>query len=135
VLGTADDVLTGQAPVVLAVAHGPKHLGEDLQAVAALSLQRPTEDFLGLAVRVGVGGVESGDAGVQGCAHACRGSVFLYLGAVGDPVAVGDLADDETAVAQMSKFHDGNSNGDGHGPAVRRNGVEVNKVCTGVLPR
>src|SRR5699024_7655109 len=94
-----------------------------------------TEDFLGLAVRVGVGGVESGDAGVQGCAHACLGSVFLYLGAVGDPVAVGDLADHETAVAQMSKFHDGHSNGDGHGPAVRRNGIEVNKVCTGVLPR
>src|SRR5699024_6122838 len=69
------------------------------------------------------------------CAYACLGSVFLYLGAVGDPVAVGDLADHETAVAQMSKFHDGHSNGDGHAQVVRRNGIEVNKVCTGALPR
>ena len=99
------DVLAGQAAVVAAGAGRPVDLGEDLQPLAALALQRPAEDRLGPGAGVDVGGVEGGDAEVEGGADAGGGGVLLDLGAVGDPVAVRDLADEQAGPAEMTKLH------------------------------
>src|SRR5690606_37870584 len=99
-------VLAGQAGVVLAArAGGPVDLGEDLQALPALALQRLAQDALGLGVGVDVGGVEGRDSLVERGAHALVGHLVLHLGPVGQPVAVGDLADLEPAVAEVPEFH------------------------------
>src|SRR5207249_6999664 len=58
----------------------PVDLGEDLQRLAPLTLQRLAEDRLGLGVGVDVGGVERGDAGVQRRPHTCLGLIVLHLG-------------------------------------------------------
>src|SRR5690606_14618957 len=60
------------------------------------------EDLLGLRVRVDVCGVERRDAGVERRVDARRRDVVLDLGAVGEPVAVGDLGDLETRVAEVA---------------------------------
>ena len=83
----------------------PVDLGEDLQALAALARQRPAEHRLGLGAGVDVGGVEGGDAHVEGGPHAGVRGVLLDLAAVGEPVAVGDLGDLEAAAAEASCLH------------------------------
>jgi len=99
-------MLAGQPGVVGALrAGGPVDLGEDLQRGAPLALQRLAEHGLRRAVGVGVGGVERGDPGVEGGAHARDGGVVLDLGAVGDPVAVGDLGDLQAGPAEVTVFH------------------------------
>jgi hypothetical protein len=72
------DVLARQAGVVLAARAGrPVDLGEDLQALAPLALERLAEHGLGLGVGVDVGGVEGADAVVEcQAAHALRGMSF-----------------------------------------------------------
>ncbi len=67
----------GGAGVVGAVAGGQAGLGGDQHLVAA-ALDRPAEDLLGGAVGVDVGGVEEGDAGVDGDVEQAAG-----LGLVG----------------------------------------------------
>src|SRR5690606_23096214 len=99
------DVLARKAAVVLAGAGGPVDLREDLQPLAALPLERASEDLLGARARVDVRGVEGGDPGVEGRAHARVRRVLLDLGAVGEPVAVGDLADLQTTPAELSELH------------------------------
>src|SRR6478609_8164409 len=100
------DVLAGQARVVLAArTGGPVDLGEDLQRLPPLALERVAEDRLGLGVGVDVGGVERGDAAVERGPHALHRRLVLDLRAVGEPVAVGDLGDLESAVAEVSEFH------------------------------
>ena len=83
----------------------PVDLGEDLEPVAALTPEGAAEDFLRLATRVDVGGVEGGDAAVERCANTGRGLVLLDLAAVRQSVAVGDLTDDQAAAAEVSEFH------------------------------
>src|SRR5439155_5732108 len=100
-----EDVLAGQAPVVAARAGRPVDLGEDLQALPALPLQRPAEHRLRARTGVHVGRVERGDAQVEGGPHAGGGGVLLDLRAVGDPVAVRDLADHQARAAQVSELH------------------------------
>src|SRR5665648_224558 len=96
-------VLAREAGVVRALRAGwPVHLGEDLQRLPRLTLQRVTEDRLRHGVRIDVRGVERGDARVERRVHAGPRGVVLHLGAVRDPVAVGDLGDLQTAVAQES---------------------------------
>src|SRR5687767_10319177 len=74
------NVLAGQAGVVRTLrAGGEIDLGEDLQALPAFAGQCVTEDALGLAVRVYVGGVEGGDARLQRSASAGRGLVRFDL--------------------------------------------------------
>jgi hypothetical protein len=87
------DVLAGQAAVVLPLAGGEVHLGEDLQTLATLALEGLAEHRFGLGAGVHVGGVEGGDPVVQRGADTGEGRRFLHLGAVGDPVAVRDFAD------------------------------------------
>ena len=74
-------------------------------ALAALALQRPAEDRFRPGPGVDVGGVEGGDPLVEGCPHARGGGVLLHLGAVGEPVSVGDFADDKAAAAEVTVFH------------------------------
>ena len=38
-------------------------------------------------------------------AHAGDGGVLLHLGAMGQPVAVGDLTDEQATAAEMTVFH------------------------------
>jgi hypothetical protein len=83
----------------------PVDLGEDLQALAALALERLAEHRLGLGLRVDVGGVEGRDADLERLVHAGGGLLGLDLAAVGEPVAVADLADLEAAAAQTSELH------------------------------
>jgi hypothetical protein len=59
------DVLARQAAVVGPGAGRPVDLGEDLQRLAPLALERLAEHRLGLGVGVDVGGVEGGDADVE----------------------------------------------------------------------
>src|SRR5665648_173137 len=68
----------------------------------ALRAQRSAENFLGRAVHVDVGGVERRDACVKGGVDARGRGVLRHLSAVRDPVAVGDLGDLQTAVAEES---------------------------------
>ena len=99
------DVLARQAAVVHARAGRPVDLGEDLEALAALALQRLAQHLLGAGRGVDVGGVEGGDAGVERGVHARDRGVLLDLGPVGDPVAVGDLADLEAGAAEEPMLH------------------------------
>ncbi len=99
------DVLAGEPVVVVSGAGRPEHLREDLEPLATLPLERPTEDRLGPGAGIDVGGVEGGDALVEGLAHACEGSVLLDLGAVGEPVAVRDGRDLQAAVAEVANLH------------------------------
>src|SRR5664280_1474559 len=64
------------------------------------------EDVLGYRVGVDVSRVERADTRVQCRADALGRHVVLHLGTVGEPVTVGDLRDLQTAVAQVSVFHD-----------------------------
>jgi hypothetical protein len=95
--GTVDalhDVLARQAHVVGALrADGPVDLGEDLQGLAAPAGQCPPQNLLGGRVGVDVRGVEARDSQVQGRVNALDGGIRLHLGAVSEPVAVGDLGD------------------------------------------
>ena len=84
---------------------GPEDLGEDLQPFAALAVERAAEHGLGPGAGVDVGGVEGGDPEVERGSHARGGGVLLDLGAVGDPVAVRDLADEHAGSAEVTKFH------------------------------
>ena len=68
-------------------------------------MQGPAEHLLGPPARVGVGGVERRDAVVKRGMDAIGGGLLLDLIAVGDPVAVGDLADHQAAAAKVSVFH------------------------------
>ena len=97
----------------------PVDLGEDLQRLAALALERLAEHRLGLGVGVDVGGVERGDARVEGRPYACRRRVVLDLGAVREPVAVDDFADLEAAVAEVSEVHGFEPSGSGPRRACR----------------
>src|SRR5690606_14797559 len=99
------DVLTGQATIVAARAGRPEHLGEDLQAFSPLSTQSTAEHLLGAGAGVGVGSVEGSDPQLQRLPYAGGGDLLLHLGAVRQPVAVGDLADDQAGPAKVSKFH------------------------------
>jgi len=100
------DVLARQAAVVvLAGAGRPVDLGEDLEALAALTLQRLAEHRLRLGVGVDVGGVEGRDALVQRLPDAGKRRVLLHLGPVGQPVAVGDRRDLETTLAEVAELH------------------------------
>ena len=100
------DVLARQAVVVGPAGAGrPVDLGEDLQRLAPLAGQGLAEHRLGRGVGVDVGGVEGRDAVVEGRAHAGERGVLLDLRAVGEPVAVGDLADLETAGAEVACLH------------------------------
>src|SRR4030095_6930001 len=79
---------------------------EDLHAFALLPGQGATEDGLGPGAGVDVGGVEGRDPEVEGGPDARRGGVPLDLRTVGDPVAVGDLADEHPRAAEMTEVHD-----------------------------
>jgi hypothetical protein len=80
-------VLARQTRVVGAARAGrPVDLGEDLERLATLALQRVAEDLLGLRVRVDIRGVEGRDAGVEGRVDARRRDVVLDLAAVGEPL-------------------------------------------------
>jgi hypothetical protein len=63
-LAAADDVVTGLADVVRAVAHPAVNLGRQDHPVAA-SLQGLAEDLLRRPLRVDIGGVEQVDARLQ----------------------------------------------------------------------
>ena len=67
-LASPQDVPAGLADVVRAVAHPGVHLGADEDLVAPTS-EGPSQELLGLAALVGVGGVEQVDAGVEGHRH------------------------------------------------------------------
>src|ERR1700729_4233854 len=99
------DVLAGQAAVVDAGAGRPVELAEDLDRLAAHATQRPAEHLLGLGARVGVRRVEAGDAFIERRGHARAGGLLFDLGTMGDPVAVGDLADLQPAAAEVTVFH------------------------------
>src|ERR1035437_6050126 len=90
--------------VLTGLSHGEVDLGEDLQAAAALALQRFTKDGLGLGGGVGVGGVERGDADVQSLSHTRKCLILFDLRTVGQPVAVGDLGDPQSALAKIPEF-------------------------------
>ncbi|KDN81325.1 hypothetical protein KCH_69570 [Kitasatospora cheerisanensis KCTC 2395] len=100
------DVLAAQPAVVAAGAGRPEHLGEDLQPLTALALEGPAEDRLGAGLRVHVGRVEGGDARVEGGPDAGGRGLLLDLRAMGEPIAVGDLTDDQAAAAQVTEFHE-----------------------------
>src|SRR3954451_5382386 len=100
-----EDVLARQPAVVRAGPGRPEHLGEDLETLPPFALQRATEHRLGLGAGVDVSGVEGSDAVVEGGAHAGEGLLLLDLAAVGEPVAVGDLADEKTAATKVSMLH------------------------------
>lgn len=75
-----EDVLAAQAGVVRSLGAGREvDLREDLQPLAALTLQRLAEHDLRGRVGVGVGGVEGGDAGVEGGMHGLHGGVVADL--------------------------------------------------------
>ena len=94
------DVLARQAGVVGALGtDGPVDLGEDLQGLAAPTGQRAPQNLLGGRVGVGVGGVEGGDARVEGRADAGLCGVVFDLRPVGQPVAVGDCGNLQAAAA------------------------------------
>ena len=61
---------------------GPIDLGEDLQRLPPLTLQGLTQHGLGLAVRVGVGGVECGNADI---------AAVVFLAAYAVPILHPDL--------------------------------------------
>jgi hypothetical protein len=61
---------------------GPTDLGEDLQRLPPLTLQGLTQHGLGLAVRVGVGGVECGNADI---------AAVVFLAAYAVPILHPDL--------------------------------------------
>jgi len=65
--------------VLTGLPHGEVDLGEDLHALTSLALQRLAQDGLGLGVGVGVGGVERGDADVEGLSHACERLILFDL--------------------------------------------------------
>src|SRR5262249_11317295 len=54
---------------------------------------------------IDIGRIERGDAELQGGAYARGRLLLLDLGAVGDPVAIGDLTDHQARPAQVTKFH------------------------------
>ena len=89
------DVLAGQAAVLGPCPGWPVDLRADLQGFTAGPVQRAAEHFLGPGPGVDVGRVERGDALIQGRRDTRPGGVFLDLGAVRDPVPVGDLTDFE----------------------------------------
>ncbi len=100
------DVLARKAAVVAPRPGGPVDLGEYFEALPAFPLQRPAEDGLRTGLRVDVGGVEGGDSRVEGRAHAGDGGLLLDLRTVGEPVAIGDFADQQTTAAKMTVFHE-----------------------------
>src|SRR5882724_11907182 len=100
-----NEVLTAQAAVIEARTDGEVGLGEDLHAFSALSLQRVTEHGFGSGTGIDICRIESGDTRIQGCMHTGVCLLFFNLGTVGDPVAVGDLADGKAAAAKASKLH------------------------------
>ena len=92
-----EDVLARQAGIVRTLrAGGPVDLGEDLDRLATLALERLAENGLCRGVRVDVGSVEGRDAVVERRSHTRFRDVVLHLRAVGEPVAVGDLGDLES---------------------------------------
>ena len=99
------DVLAREPDLVGALPHRPVDLGEDLEPGAGLTLQRPSEDLLGATACVDVGGVERRDAAVESRVHAGLRGVLLDLAAVGDPVAVGQLADLEPTATEKAVIH------------------------------
>src|SRR5262249_52720302 len=102
-----EDVLAREAAIVGAGAGGPGDLGEELQARAALAGGGFAEGFLGAGGGVDGGGVGGGDAGVESGVDAGDGGVGVDVGAVGDPVAVGDFADEEAGLAEGAVVHGG----------------------------
>src|SRR4051812_46518320 len=100
-----EDVLARQPAVVRTGAGRPEHLGEDLEALTPFALQCATEHRLRLRAGVDVSGVESRDAVVERGAHARERLLLLDLAAVRDPVAVGNLADEQAAPAEVSMLH------------------------------
>ena len=70
-----------------------------------IPLQRRAEHRLRPRAGVHVRGVEGGDADVQRGLHAGDALLLLDLAAVGEPVAVSDLADGQTASTQPAKVH------------------------------
>src|SRR5262249_34116350 len=98
-------VLAGQAAVIRAPADRPVGLGEDLERLAAHSVQGPAEHLLGPGPRVDVRGVKGRDALIERRGHARGRRRLLDLRAVCDPVAVGDRTDLQPAAAEMTIFH------------------------------
>ena len=97
-------------------------LREDLERLAALTLERLAEHRLGGGVGVDVRGVERRDAGIEGRVHRLDRRVVLDLRAVGHPVAVRDLRDLEAAVAEVAIVHHGINATGASAPAGPRRG-------------
>ena len=106
--GTVDgfhDVLAGQPAVIPAFASREVDLGEDLDALAPLTGQRFTECLLRAGAGVGVGGVEGGNAQIDGLPDAGRRRVLVDLLTVGDPVPIGQFADVHAGGTKFAVFH------------------------------
>jgi hypothetical protein len=116
VVDAGQDVFAGEPAVVGARAHREEDLGGQHVVVAAAERlgEQPSGDLLGQAVRVGVGGVEEGHAGLHRPPHDRLGLALAQmppafgLGAVahhpkGDP---GDL---QTGRAQSRVLHSASS--------------------------
>ena len=98
-----EDVLAAQSGVVRALGTcGEVDLREDLESFAALPFERLAEHDLRRRVGIRVCRVERGDAGVERRVHRLDGGVVFDLRSVRDPVAIGDLRDLETAVAEIA---------------------------------
>src|SRR5665648_629095 len=81
------DVFARQAVVVLTgLPYGEEDLGEDLQALTSLALQRLPEEGLGFGSCVGVGGVERGDADIERLSHTRERLILFDLRPVRQPV-------------------------------------------------
>ena len=98
-------MLAREPAIIHAGAGREVDLRADLQALAPLAGERLPEHLLGPGVGVDVGGVEGRDARVKGGMDGGPGRLVIDLRPVRDPVAVGDLADEQAASAEVSVLH------------------------------
>ena len=92
---------------------GREHLGRDHELVARQErLQQPARDDLALSFGVAVGGVEEGDAGLDGRAHDRRRTILVEHPRPPGAAAVAHHAetharDVESAAAEANLLHHG----------------------------
>jgi hypothetical protein len=104
-----EDLLAGQATA--AVGHRPEELrGEDVRVAGAIG-EHLAEEFLRLAARVHVRGVDEVDADLERLRDARFRSLAPDAAALGQPGAERELGHHQVARAEPPLLHDADANG------------------------
>src|SRR6476646_4675499 len=83
----------------------PVHLGKNLDPLPPLIRERLPQHLLRLGLGIDIGRIERGDPLFERRPHTGNRSLLLHLRPVRDPIAIGDLTNDEAALAKMTMVH------------------------------